>query len=108
MTFRADSPSFRDKIRAASLEENSSDSELDFSSETEDNVVIHSEEDSEISAGEFSEEEIEIQETQSASIFGENGHKWSMEPKRHQGRTTSKNIVLRIPGNKGEAKNIGK
>lgn len=35
-----------------------------------------------------------------------NGHKWSTEHNRRQGRTASKNIVLRIPGNKGGAKNI--
>ncbi|XP_072380563.1 uncharacterized protein [Diabrotica undecimpunctata] len=40
------------------------------------------------------------------SLLGKNGHRWSTQAPARQGRTRRKNIVIHLPGPKGEASTV--
>lgn len=85
------------------LEEIESEDEENVS-ECEDNLEILSDKGSIISSDEISESDNDNLEDNNI-VFGKNGFKWSIhEPPKT--KTSSRNIVIKLPGIKGNAKNI--
>lgn len=96
-----DDPKFSEFVRSVLDEERELET-FDSSSETEDNIEIHGETDSE--QGELTdEEENEVESSTGSFIKSKNGHIWSLEaPKRF--RTPQRNII-KVPLAKNRAKN---
>lgn len=98
---------FEDFITDALNENLPSDYEIEYDSDNneydvEEIVECDSEYASEQSA---SEEDDDIDLDSGPLIKGKNGYKWSSNPPPST-RTPARNIVLRIPGAKGEAKKV--
>lgn len=86
-------------------------SDNEIFSDCEDNSEILSEQSDQVHLSELSDDEVipaneEADDSpRGACIRGKNGHHWSTDPPI-RGQTARRNIVVRVPGNKGEARNI--